>query len=294
MSEIILFIVAVFALFLFIFSLPTIFTDIQILLVTKRVHKVKLIPQPSGVQHQFYEADTWAYEHGFHFTGFYKFSFVAFGVWYNSKASAVMVQYYTGGAPHYDIATFFEDSISLTTSSNADGFLIPDCPGSYSQSFKRLNLDQYLERHIEAERYMKEELGVVFRSCGGNFVWPDPDEHPEEQEKMSWNEMYAEYEETSPDESRNPYAFTQTKRVSKIPPAQAFAKEVLEQAVYGQMNYASSLPLWMFRWPFWLLGRRLAMPGKTIRELIEKEYYTKPQELPFDYKKWYEAYSDSL
>lgn len=65
------------------------------------------------------------------------------------------------GTSHLDFVTILGDQLGVTTGTSRDGQLLPQRPGSYIQTFSDLTVPQLYTRHLQAEQYLSQRLGVA-------------------------------------------------------------------------------------------------------------------------------------
>lgn len=120
----------------------------------------RLSPATRGQHYAQFDAaqahHAWAQSQGFEWVGGYIFQgvqpiFVA--AWKHAAQGSFFCMYMHQARQMYDFVTLFEGKRGLTTTSTADGLLLPHPPGACVQGFK-LEPDDLWAKHLEAEVYL--------------------------------------------------------------------------------------------------------------------------------------------
>ena len=77
--------------------------------------------------------------------------------WQHRERPTYICIYHIANQRNYDIVTRFNDDIALTTGSTADGMLLPEPPGCYTQCFPKTPLTKMWQKHAEAEEFLMGE-----------------------------------------------------------------------------------------------------------------------------------------
>lgn len=145
--------------------------------VAKMRRGVQLTPLPPEAWTQQYDrmqvqAD-WALQKGFDtLIGMYVFKLGAaaiLSVWRHRKHPTYFSVIFTGGKPILHFLTEFSENLDLTTGNVNHFHLLPQPPGHYVQTFRKLSLDDLFERHMAAARYLTTKGGVKVRPVSRSF-----------------------------------------------------------------------------------------------------------------------------
>ncbi len=107
----------------------------------------------------------WATRNGFEWVGSFRLRASAnpaiiILAWQSPGAAAFMCAYHLRARRYYDFVTEFDGGSSVTTGSIADGTLLPNQPGSYTQVFGDADLDTQFAHHMRGEAAVERALGV--------------------------------------------------------------------------------------------------------------------------------------
>ncbi|MCP4645471.1 MAG: hypothetical protein GY851_33820 [bacterium] len=97
------------------------------------------------------------------FEGMFTFRAGASGflaVWRHTEHPTYFVLFLTGGKKALTFITEFSPDLDLTTANIKDAQLAPQAPGRYLQTFSKISLDELLDRHLAAARYITTMGGV--------------------------------------------------------------------------------------------------------------------------------------
>lgn len=128
---------------------------------------------PSEVDRQIQASrgdNDWAEANGYEWIGVYRtvarFNPTITVLAWQSPGAATFLCVYQHANRHanlhaYDLVTEFDQGVSLTTGSSPNSVFHPQRPGSFVQAFPGVGLDELFARHLEAEEYLQDRLGVV-------------------------------------------------------------------------------------------------------------------------------------